>query len=77
MPFHVLISDNVDKRAIALLQEKPDLRVTAGGDLSREQTIAALPEADALIIRSATKANAELLGYASKLKVIAARRRCR
>lgn len=71
MPFHVLISDNVDKRAIALLQEKPDLRVTAGGDLSREQTIAALPEADALIIRSATKANAELLGYASKLKVIA------
>ncbi|GIK28546.1 MAG: hypothetical protein J5J04_05115 [Anaerolineae bacterium] len=71
MPFHVLISDNVDKRAITLLQEKPDLRVTAGGDLSREQTIAALPEADALIIRSATKANAELLGYASKLKVIA------
>lgn len=71
MPFHVLISDNVDKRAIALLQEKPDLRVTAGGDLSREQTIAALPEADALIIRSATKANAELLSYASKLKVIA------
>lgn len=71
MPFHVLISDNVDKRAIALLQEKPDLRVTAGGDLSREQTIAALPEAEALIIRSATKANAELLGYASNLKVIA------
>ncbi|NOG52615.1 MAG: hypothetical protein HND48_26575 [Chloroflexi bacterium] len=37
MPFHVLISDNVDKRAITLLQEKPDLRVTAGGDLSRER----------------------------------------
>lgn len=71
MPFHVLISDNVDKRAIALLEQDPNIRVTAGGDLTREQTIAALPDADALVIRSATKANAELLSYATKLKVIA------
>jgi D-3-phosphoglycerate dehydrogenase / 2-oxoglutarate reductase len=71
MPFHVLISDNVDKRAVALLESDPNIRVTADGDLSREQTIALLPEADALIIRSATKANAELLGYATQLKVIA------
>lgn len=71
MPFHVLISDNVDPRAVAMLEADPNIRVTAGGDLTREQTIAALPEADALILRSATKANAELLGYASKLKVIA------
>ena len=71
MPFHVLISDNVDKRAVALLEADPNIRVTAGGDLTREQTIEALPEADALIIRSATKANADLLAYASKLKVIA------
>lgn len=71
MPFHVLISDNVDKRAVALLQQNPDIRVSSDGDLTREQTIAALPEADALIIRSATKANADLLSYARQLKVIA------
>lgn len=71
MPFHVLISDNVDQRAVALLEADRNIRVTADGDLSRERTLALLPEADGLIIRSATKANAELLSYASRLKVIA------
>jgi D-3-phosphoglycerate dehydrogenase len=71
MPYHVLISDNVDKRAVALLADNPEFRVTSGGDIPREQVIQALPEADALVIRSATKANAELLQYATKLKVIA------
>jgi len=71
MPFHVLISDNVDKRAVALLQQNPDIRVTFSGDLPREQTIAAIADADALVIRSATKADAALLGYATKLKAIA------
>jgi len=56
MPFHVLISDNVDKRAVALLQQNPDIRVTFNGDLPREQAIAAIADADALVIRSATKA---------------------
>lgn len=71
MPYHVLISDNVDQRAVALLADNPQFRVTSGGDIPREQVIATLPEADALIIRSATKANADLLQYATRLKVIA------
>jgi len=71
MPFHVLISDNVDKRAVALLQQNPDIRVTFNGDLPREQAIAAIADADALVIRSATKADAALLGYATNLKAIA------
>jgi D-3-phosphoglycerate dehydrogenase len=39
--------------------------------MSRPDTLAAIPEADALIIRSATKADAELIQAAPRLKIIA------
>jgi D-3-phosphoglycerate dehydrogenase len=71
MTHHVLISDNVDKAAIAVLAAAEGITVTAPGNMTREQTIAALPEADALVIRSATTADADLLAHASKLKIIA------
>lgn len=69
MTFHVLIPDNVDKKALELL-EQAGFHITAG-NMSREETIAALPSADALIIRSATTVDAGLLQHASKLKAIA------
>lgn len=71
MTFHVLIPDSVHPSAIEVLQAKEGIRVTAGGQMTRAETAAALPEADALIIRSATKVDAELLGHAAKLKAIA------
>jgi D-3-phosphoglycerate dehydrogenase len=71
MTFHVLVADNVDKAALDVLTAAEGFIVTAGGQLTREQVIAALPQADALVIRSATTADAELLGYAERLKVIA------
>ena len=71
MTFHVLVPDNVDERAVALLQAVDGFNVHAPGLMSREETLAAIPTADALIIRSSTTVDAELLRSATNLKVIA------
>jgi D-3-phosphoglycerate dehydrogenase / 2-oxoglutarate reductase len=71
MSFHVLIPDNVDQAAIDLLNQQADISVTAPGKMSRDQTKAAIPTANALIVRSATTADHELLMLAPELKVIA------
>jgi D-3-phosphoglycerate dehydrogenase len=70
MTYHVLIPDNVDQAALDVLSQSDTLQVTAG-NLKRPQTLAAIGDADALIIRSATTADAELLVAAPKLRVIA------
>ncbi len=71
MPYHVLISDSVDPAAVELLRRAAGFTVTAPGGMSRAETLAAIPTADALIIRSATTADAALLAAAPNLKVIA------
>ncbi len=71
MTFHVLIPDNVNQAAIDLLERTKGFRVTAPGKMSREETEAAIPDADAIIVRSSTKPDADLLALAPKLKVIA------
>lgn len=71
MPYHVLISDSVDPAAVELLRQADGFTVTAPGGMSRAETLAAIPAADALIIRSATTADAELLAAAHNLRVIA------
>ena len=71
MTLHILIPDSVDQVAIDILTQADGLRVTAPGNMSREDTIAALADADAMIIRSSTKADAALLEAAPKLKAIA------
>lgn len=70
MTYHVLALDNVDKRAVDLLEQAEGIQVTAGA-LNREQTLQAVAQADAIIIRSATTADAELIAHAPRLKVIA------
>ncbi len=71
MTFHVLIPDNVHPSALEVFKGAPDIKVTAPGQMSRAETLAALADADALIIRSATKADAELIAAAPQLKLIA------
>lgn len=70
MTFHVLVPDSVNKKAVEIL-EQAGLKVTAPGQMKREETLAAIADADALIIRSATKADAELINASTKLKAIA------
>lgn len=70
MSFHVLIPDSVNPAAVEILQQA-GLKVTAPGQLKRDETLAAIAGADALIIRSATKADAALIQAGQRLKVIA------
>ncbi len=72
MTFHVLVPDNVHPRALQVLAAAGDaLRVTAPGQMTRAELLAAVPEADALIIRSASKVDREVLEAASRLRLIA------
>lgn len=71
MTYHVLVPDNVDQAALDILRQSDALRITAPGQMKRDETLTAIADADALIIRSATKADAELIHAAPKLRVIA------
>jgi D-3-phosphoglycerate dehydrogenase / 2-oxoglutarate reductase len=71
MTYHVLIPDNVDAVALDILRECDVLQLTAPGNMSRTETLATVPTAHALIIRSATTVDAELLAVAPNLKVVA------
>jgi D-3-phosphoglycerate dehydrogenase len=68
--YHVLVPDSVHNSAVQIL-EKAGLKVTAPGQMKRDETLQAIADADALIIRSATKADAELIAAGKKLKAIA------
>ncbi|MBN1201122.1 MAG: phosphoglycerate dehydrogenase [Anaerolineae bacterium] len=70
MPYTVLVPDNLNQAGLDLLNAADDLTVNAPGLMSRAETLAAIPQADALIVRSSTKADAELLAKAENLKVI-------
>ena len=71
MTFHVLVPDSVHPSAVQILEAADGISVTAPGQMKREETLAAIPDADALIIRSATKADAALINASTKLKAIA------
>ncbi|MFN8376843.1 MAG: hydroxyacid dehydrogenase [Anaerolineae bacterium] len=70
MSHHVLVPDSVHKSAVKIL-EQAGLQITAPGQMKRDETLAAIADADALIIRSATKVDAEMLAASTKLKAIA------
>lgn len=71
MTYHVLISDNLDDQAVKILAEHPEFSVNAPGKMARDEMLAAVPTADALVIRSGTTVDAEVFEKAEKLKVIA------
>lgn len=71
MTYTVLVPDNVHPSALDVLNAAEGLNIVAPGQMKRDELLAALPEADALIIRSASKIDAEALAAATKLKMIA------
>lgn len=66
--FHVVVSDPLPAEALEKLTAIG--RVTARDDFSREELIETLKDADALLVRSATKVTADLLESAPKLRII-------
>jgi D-3-phosphoglycerate dehydrogenase len=71
MTYHVLVPDSVHPSAVEILRSADGIRVTAPGQMKRDEALAAMADADALIIRSATKADAALIAAGKRLKVIA------
>lgn len=68
--FHILIPDNLDKAGLNLLSATPDMTIQSAAKMSRDEVLAAIPNADALIIRSATKVDRSMLEAAPKLKLV-------
>lgn len=65
----VLVTEELATAALRLLAEEYDVRQVAGAD--RTALLAALPGADAVVIRSATRIDAEALDAATRLRVVA------
>ncbi|MFQ3537066.1 MAG: hydroxyacid dehydrogenase [Aggregatilineales bacterium] len=68
--YHILVPDNLDKAGLRLLEAAEGVTVQAAAKMSRDEVLAAIPNADALIIRSATKVDRAMLAAAPKLKLI-------
>lgn len=69
MTYRVLIPDSLDPSALALLAEA-GMAVIAVERMPRHEVLSAIAEADALIVRSATRVDAELLTAASRLRLV-------
>src|SRR5260370_41960444 len=63
----VIVADKISERGVQLLQEQPgwNILLTTKDTLNTE-----IVDADALIVRSATKVTAELLDRAKKLRAV-------
>lgn len=68
--YHILVPDNLDKAGLRLLEAAEGVTVKAAAKMSREEVLAAIPNADALIVRSATKVDRAVLEAAPKLKLV-------
>ncbi|MCY6484818.1 phosphoglycerate dehydrogenase [Clostridium aestuarii] len=64
----VIIAEKINELGIELLQKEMDVDICIG--ISREELLKKIHEYDALIVRSATLVNAELMDKASKLKIV-------
>ncbi|XP_069558635.1 D-3-phosphoglycerate dehydrogenase [Brachyistius frenatus] len=65
----VLISESVDPRCRAILEEN-GIRVTEKQMMKKEELIAQIKDYDALVVRSATKVTADVIGAANNLKIV-------
>ncbi|MGF1505015.1 MAG: hydroxyacid dehydrogenase [Anaerolineae bacterium] len=70
MVVHILIPDNLHERCVDLIRKSEGVTLQAPGKMNREDTLAAVGNADAMIIRSGTTADVELFDAAPNLKVI-------
>jgi D-3-phosphoglycerate dehydrogenase len=68
MTFRILVSDGLSPAGLKLLEQAGE--VTANPKITPAELLAALPEYDALVIRSRTKINAQVLEAGPRLKVI-------
>ncbi|MCB1316346.1 MAG: phosphoglycerate dehydrogenase, partial [Leptospiraceae bacterium] len=66
----IIVSDKFDVEGVARLKAQENLEVLYDGGYKREDLIPLLANAHGLIIRSATKVDAELLSHAKQLQLV-------
>ena len=66
----ILVSDSLAQRGVELLRNVPEFEVDFNPGLPWEELKVAIGDAEALVIRSATKVTAELIEVAPRLRVI-------
>lgn len=66
----IVIAEKVSPATLAILQSEPGWEVVTADQIPAGGLPAALADADALIVRSAVQANADLLQHAPKLRLI-------
>ena len=66
----VLVSDKLDPQGLEILEQTPGLTMVAQPGLKGDELLAAVADAEGLVIRSGTKVPAEVIAAAEKLKVI-------
>jgi D-3-phosphoglycerate dehydrogenase / 2-oxoglutarate reductase len=67
----IIISDDLPPSAVALLREVEGFTVDARAGRPKAELLADIADADALLVRSATKVTAELIAAAPQLKIVA------
>lgn len=68
--FRVIVSDKLANEGIAVFENSEHVEVDDRAGIEREELLAILPEYDALVIRSRTTADRELIEAGTRLKVI-------
>ena len=70
MTFRVLVTDDIDREGVALLEAEPRLRVDELPTLPAAELLERIGDYDAIVGRSATRISAELLRAGSRLRVV-------
>lgn len=65
----ILVSEPLSERTLAFLREHADVHI-ADGQKNMPGVLAAVADADGLVVRTYTQVNAELLSHAKRLKVV-------
>lgn len=68
--FKVLITDPLSQQGTEILRQAKDVEIVEKTDLSPEELLREIEDADALLVRSQTKVTAEVIQAAKRLKVI-------
>lgn len=68
--FRILVSDKLGAAGLEMLDQAEDVQYDMKTGLSKEELMAIMPEYDALIIRSGTQADADVLAAGANLQVV-------
>ncbi|HJL56885.1 MAG TPA: hypothetical protein QF597_05250, partial [Arenicellales bacterium] len=68
--FRILVADKLGRAGQSRLEEEPDVVADVKTGLSKTELCSLIPAYDALLVRSSTQVDADLLSVAEKLRVI-------